>query len=340
MRQAFFTVKLSVKILTVVRKKLIKKIYLLTPIKRCAIIKLKKGFIMIVKNPLAKEEIESIRDPMILPYGNKYYMVGTSPNYWEGFCPGVKLWVSDDLINWKFVKLIIDAEKIPNDKDYKNRFWAPELFYYNNKFYCTFSAKNDAKTSEMSSMRCYVAVSDNIEGPYLVIDKPLIDTLSIDVHLYNDNGMVYAFFCAHGAICHALFDVETCSLMSEPIKDVLPGKDGEWDSIGVEGSFVVKRGGVYYLWYSSWTRGYEMGLATTKNLDEPFKKLSINPVISGNGKSRLFECCGHNSCFKLKDGRDAIAFHAHAKGETEKLCINVVQYPFVKSIVPKEEVDL
>ena len=43
----------------------------------------------------------NIRDPMITRYGDRYYLVATSPIL-ERLQPGVRLWSSDDFVNWRF----------------------------------------------------------------------------------------------------------------------------------------------------------------------------------------------------------------------------------------------
>ena len=108
--------------------------------------------------------------------------------------------------------------------------------------------------------------------------------------------------------------------------------------IGIEGPAVVKRNGVYYLWYSSWTRGYEMGWATAERLTGEFTKWPHNPVISGLEYSGL-PCVGHNSAFTLLDGRDAIAYHGNDAQTPESLCIDLVSYP-MESRAPAQTVEL
>ena len=94
---------------------------------------------MEIKNPNYECSIGAIRDPMIVLYQDRYYMVGTSPEFWRGSNPGVRMWSSDDLINWTFEGRVIDADTIPSGVGYKNRFWAPELFVHGNQFYITFN---------------------------------------------------------------------------------------------------------------------------------------------------------------------------------------------------------
>lgn len=292
---------------------------------------------MEITNPILCEQVGAIRDPMILPYGGRYYMVGTTKEFWEGENPGVKLWRSDNLTDWEFVKLIVNAAEIPSDRDYTDRFWAPELFEYGGRFFCVFNAHNAKKTPLNVGLRSFIAWSDRIDGEYTVCDKPLIegDFTTNDAHLFaDDDGKVYLFYTTGDVILRNEFDPYTFKVSPTAHTVIRKGELGEWDSAGIEGSFVIKRGGLYYHWYSSWTRGYEMGLAVTDSLEHPFRKLDINPVITGFEKDCRLNYCGHNSCFVLPDGGDAIAFHAAGEGFNESLCINRVKYPVTEINVP------
>ena len=296
----------------------------------------------IIQNPVRLPNNEAIRDPMIIRYDNRYYMVGTTKDFWDGPNPGVKLWTSDDLLNWKFVKLIIDSSKIGDDKPYKDRFWAPELFYHNKKFYCTFNAHNASKTTTAEGQRSWVAVSDSIDGQYTIVEEPIYQGgFSNDAHLFEDeDGKVYIFLTIYGSIIRLNFDTETCKAYGNEQTVIKPGEKGEWDNAGIEGSFVVKRNGIYYHWYSSWTRTYEMGVATTDDLSKPFVKSKNNPIISGYLTDSKMKFCGHNSCFKLIDGRDAVAFHTNGDDFEESLCINIVEYPLEKTYAPQEKIEI
>ena len=293
---------------------------------------------MIINNPIPLPGNAPIRDPMILPLDGKYYMVGTGEPFWEGANPGVKLWESDDLVNWKFVKLLIDASKIPEDKPYKDRFWAPEIFFDGKKFFLTFNAHCEKIGPLHETLRSWVAVSNTIDGDYKICEDPLLaDTTTNDANMFrDDDGQIYVFLTVQPHIVWLKFDPETLHTTGEPHTVISAGKEGEWDSTGIEGSFVLKRNGLYYHWYSSWTRSYEMGLAVTDDLNKPFRKLDCNPVISGYKKNTKMPYCGHNSCFTLPDGTDAVAFHASGDDFRESLCINRVEYPITKTAVPEE----
>lgn len=297
---------------------------------------------MLVNNPIPLHGGECIRDPMILPLNGKYYMTGTCAPFWEGQNPGVKLWVSDDLVNWTFVKLLIDAEKLPADVPCRDRFWAPEILHYKEKFYLTFNAHNAKKAKLSDSLSSWVAVADDIEGPYTVCETPLWPGhVTNDANMFvDDDGKVYVFLTEQPRIVFLHFDPETLHTFGEPAEVLRTGEEGAWDHTGVEGSFVLKRGGKYYHWYSSWTRGYEMGLAVTDDLSKPFVKCPLNPVISGYERETKMSACGHNSCFTMPDGREMTAFHASGDDFDESLCINEVKYPPERSLVPSDTAEL
>ena len=45
----------------------------------------------------------------------------------------------------------------------------------------------------------------------------------------------------------------------------------DWMTEGIEGPFVIKKDGIYYMFFSTWTRGYEVG--TLKN--DSFSRVMI-----------------------------------------------------------------
>jgi len=293
-----------------------------------------KGDVMKLFNPDYNSTVGSVRDPMVVLFNGTYYLVATTEPYWNGPNPGVKMWSSPDLITWNFEGLMVDSVDISEDAPCKDRFWAPELFIGKNKFFITFNAKNDSENYS-APLKSFVAVSDNITGPYNIIPKPLVDVESTtnDAHLFrDDDGTVWLFCNLEGSIIAQRFDEDSASTYGDYITLIKKGEEGSWDSVGIEGSFVVKRDGKLYLWYSSWSRGYEMGLAVSDGMDKPFVKMPCNPIIScsnpeSENDSKEVTNCGHNSCLKLKDGRDVVIYHGNMNGKKESICIEEISYP-------------
>lgn len=94
-----------------------------------------------------------LRDPCIIREGNTYYLVFTVwpfsnreekrlslPN--QGGSPGIKLYSSMDLKEWKFENWLVKADELPKGCPYRNRFWAPEIHKIGGRFYLIFTADN------------------------------------------------------------------------------------------------------------------------------------------------------------------------------------------------------
>ena len=88
-------------------------------------------------NPITRDTAISMRDHCIIKVGEKWYCTGTSNPVWEGHNPGVRLLVSDDMINWKQHSWLIDASKLSADCPYNGRFWAPENHFIKGKYWLT-----------------------------------------------------------------------------------------------------------------------------------------------------------------------------------------------------------
>lgn len=94
-----------------------------------------------------------------------------------------------------------------------------------------------------------------------------------------------------------------CINVSQPWEEIWPRVN--------EGSFIVKRNGVYYMTYSA--NSYEspfygVGVATATNITGPWTKYEGNPIFQKPGN---LVGVGHSAMFTDKDGKLRIVFHAH-----------------------------
>lgn len=207
-----------------------------------------------------------LRDCQIIFDNGKWYMTGTSAPHWGDGTgnPGVVLYESDNLTNW--IKIDTIVKNPGKSKWYYQRFWAPEIAKINGKYYCTFNCKNDYLNVPQSFG---IAVADNITGPYNVLSEDNPVSAGNDANLFkDDDGKVYATWCGGADINRmtiAEIDLESRKLKEEGTL-IFEGTPGEWDAAGVEGACLFKLNGKYHMTYSSWTRGYEVGLATADNI--------------------------------------------------------------------------
>jgi hypothetical protein len=90
--------------------------------------------------------------------------------------------------------------------------------------------------------------------------------------------------------------------------------DAHWEGGVIEGPFVLRRDGWFYLFYSGngcCGRGcnYALGVARSRKLLGPWEKYERNPVLDRNAR---WKCPGHGSIVQDPQGRDWLLYHAYA----------------------------
>ena len=195
------------------------------------------------------ESVEHVRDPFILKVGDVWYMTGTLPPYGDrpneaDRSKGVPLYKSEDLREWTFIDYIVKRPAESEGKWYCDRFWAPEIFAYNGKYYVTVNCCR----ADTSNHGFLFAVSDKIEGPYTVMNESAPLVINNDAHLFrDDDGQVYLF---GSGIWMAKIDLENLELLSSPqyIISPVPNSDA-WNAerprVAFEGPYVLKHEGKY-----------------------------------------------------------------------------------------------
>jgi xylan 1,4-beta-xylosidase len=302
------------------------------------------------KNPITSDFSQSLRDNMILKVGKRWYMTGTSQPVWSGPNPGVRLMVSDDLLKWKDAGWIIDASKLPKDCPYKGRFWAPEIHQIKGIFYLTVNSGHEGpKTGAQrrDDHRIWIFSSTQIDGKYTLLTP---NGLEIDNYFTNDatlfaddDGRTYLYCNGYG-LYQAEINLQTGKLLNENnglngFAKIIGSKDPgnpDWMYAGIEGPFVIKRYGSYWMFFSSWTRGYEVGVMQSSSPLGPWKLAPNNPIFGARkhefrkelAKSEGFDHIkyedtkdpyvevGHNAVFEGPDGKDWICCHYWVKGKT------------------------
>ncbi len=268
-------------------------------------------------NPITREASLALRDHCIIKVGDLWYCTGTSSPVWTGPNPGVRLLVSDDLINWKHHSWLIDAGKLPDDCPYNGRFWAPEIHFIQNKYWLTV---NSGKVTEkdpkgMNTHSVWLFSSDKVTGPYELVNGPLTPQYNNDATLFeDDDGQTY-FYCSGNGLFQAKIDLKKGKLTT-PIEKFLDKKQPgypEWMIGGIEGPFVIKREGTYFMFFSTWTRGYEVGLLKSKTPLGPWELVSREPIFGTRKKGYRPELAqgGGYDHLKFQDTEDPYCETGH-----------------------------
>lgn len=256
-------------------------------------------------NPVIRGDMP---DPSVIKIKDTYYAAGTSSE-WAPFYP---MFTSKDLINWKQVGHVFKKQP-----DWTvNSFWAPELFYHNNKVYCYYTARQ--KSTGIS----YIGVATSDSPLHEFTDHgPIIEygTEAIDAFVYDDNGQLYISWKAYGLdkrpieILGSKLSADGLKLEGEPFTLLV---DDEY--IGMEGQYHFKQGEYYYIVYAAHgccgpSSDYDVYVARSKNYKGPYEKYEGNPILHGG--SGDYKSCGHGTAVTTPDGRMFYLCHAYLKGD-------------------------
>jgi beta-xylosidase len=291
-------------------------------------------------NPITRDPALALRDHFIMKVGQQWFMTGTSMPVWSGANPGVRLLVSDDLLNWRHHAWLIDAGKLPKNCLYKGRFWASEIHRARGKFWLTVnSGHRGPQLGErlMDEHNIWLFVAEEITGPYQLVNGPLGTGFKNDANLFTDDDEQSYLYCSGGGLWQAKIDLPTGKLDGDMKKFCSPrdSENPDWMIGGIEGPFVVKRAGAYFMFFSAWTRGYEIGVMRAETPLGPWELVSREPLF-GTRKRRYREKqmqeggyaylkfedtpdpyfeVGHNAVFEGPDGKDWLCCHFFPEGK-------------------------
>ena len=283
-------------------------------------------------------------DPQIAFVNNKYYLYPTDNTRSD---PGFSVWSSDDLKNWRNEGDILSLSNVPFAE---GRPWAPGFAERNGNYYFYFSADD----------RIGVAVSEEPTGIFTeAIGEPLVDyqedLSTIDPMAFiDDDGQAYLYWGAvPGLFRRDEADVIINSLMVRKLNDDMITTDGPTRYTvralddHIEGAYVFKRDGMYYLMYSVGSfdapadspHTYRVEYATAPSPLGPFTRAPNNPVLSSSVQDSIIGP-GHNSVLQVP-GTDEwyIIYHAH-RGEANvrrQVFVNRMEFDaagLIKTITP------
>jgi beta-xylosidase len=230
---------------------------------------------------------------------------------WEPFLKQTFLnaFSSPDLVHWTKHEHVLDVENVSWAA---YAVWAPSAIEHRGRYYLFFGANDIKSNGQLGGIG--VAVSDRPEGPFKdAVGKPLVGEIRngaqpIDQMVFkDDDGQIYMYYGGwqHANVVKLAPDM--LSLMpfadGDTLKEITP------DPAYVEGSFMVKRKGVYYLMWSEgeWTGpDYRVAYAMGPSPVGPFKR--IGTILEQD--ATIARGAGHHSVVNFP-GTDEwlIAYH-------------------------------
>ena len=264
---------------------------------------------------MENEKIIQLADPTIFYSKGIYYLYGTGGlKHTDGFA----VYTSKNLRNWRG-PVGNEGYAFRKGDGYGNgKFWAPQVFSYNSKFYMAYAA----------SEHIGIAVGESPLGPFKQKTSSPVseDTKQIDPFVFIDaDGKKYLYYVvvANGGnrIFVAEMNDDMLTVKKETATLCIEATD-TWENTAkdnwsvAEGPTVIKHKNLYYLVYSAnhfkWA-DYAVGYAVSESPYGPWKKYEGNPIIhkSITGQNGS----GHGDLIRGKKNELLYVFHTHHSPE-------------------------
>jgi len=241
-----------------------------------------------------------------------------NPKIWSPFLRQTFLdaFSSPDLVHWEKHANVLNVEYVAWASF---AVWAPSTIEKDGKYYLFFGA-NDVHEGEVGGIG--VAVADSPAGPFKdAIGHPLIGDIHngaqpIDQMVFRDDDGQYYMYYGGWKHCNVV-------KLAPDLKSIVPFPDGELykeitpDPDYVEGSFMVKRNGVYYLMWSEgeWTGpDYRVAYGRSHSPFGPFK--SEGTILQQD--TTIARGAGHHSVVNIPGTDDwYIVYHRRPLGDDD-----------------------
>jgi beta-xylosidase len=286
-------------------------------------------------------------DPFVWKCGGVYYAIGTGSLEANGQTVGKIFPVlhSEDFFQWTFASNAL----IRPDPALGENFWAPEVAFFDDKFYLYYSVGHGDKNHHLR-----VAISDSPQGPYRDCGKPLLDPrgcpFAIDPHPFQDDDGRWYLFYARDFLDISPKGRAGTALMVAPMKSMTelesegqvvvrarsdwqrfqadrPMYDRLWDWHTIEGPFVRKHEGRYFCFYSGGRWENE-----SYGVDYCSSELVMGPYSDAGNESgpRVLRTVpqqvigpGHNSIITSPEETEYIVYHAWDRnGKARQMCMD------------------
>ena len=262
-------------------------------------------------------------DPAVLKASDGYYYAYATQTERDGKWLNLQVARSRDLTHWD---LLGDALPVkPRWASKTQDFWAPDVVRNGSRYIMYYSAKPDT-ADERHGLCLAVASADRPEGPFTDMGKPLLcgeDFVNIDPMAFDDpaTGKRLLYWgsgfkpikvqeLAADGTSFAPATAPKDLVFPNPVKDQFP--------VLVEGAWVERRDGWYYLFYSGdnccgTKANYAVMIARSRSAMGPFETLEQaegTPRSIILGKRGNWIAPGHNSIARDENGQDWILYHA------------------------------
>lgn len=238
-------------------------------------------------------------DPSVCRVGDKFYLVNSSFQYF----PGVPVFESGDLVNWRQIGNVLNREEQVTLKGASSwlGIYAPTIRYHEGTYYMI--------TTNVGYGGNFMVTAKSPAGPW---SNPIwLKQQGIDPSLYFENGKCYMVSNPDNTIMMCEIDPKTGEQLTES-RPLWRGDGGRYP----EGPHIYKKDGYYYLLISEGGTelAHRLTIARSKNIYGPYVSNPNNPLLthcSMAGQSNQIQGTGHGDFVQAADGSWWIVFLAY-----------------------------
>lgn len=264
--------------------------------------------IQTVRNPYPLTDLwegREIGDPFLMRHDGRFYLYCSSGG------PGIKCWVSDDMIHFDYQGFVCEDARIFGA-------YAPEVAYNAGKFWMVTSPRGSGH---------YLLVADSPLGPFEVVSDNL--GVGIDGSIFvDDDGRSWFYRASHQGIrVHEMPTPGEIDVRSKVI-------EASWLQHWTEGPQVIKRDGRYFLTDTGnhvCCRGYHIDYTVShEGADRGYRKLRDGLLLLETRDE--YHALGHSStCVGPDMDTMYIVYHKNIIGERNNplhrsLCIDRLSF--------------
>jgi arabinan endo-1,5-alpha-L-arabinosidase len=260
-------------------------------------------------------------DPAVLRASDGFYYAYATQTERDGKWLNIQVARSADLMKWEHLGDALPAK--PGWASKTQDFWAPHVHQADGRYFLYYSAKpNVALTDDKRGLCLAVATARSPIGPFVDMGKPLqcgdsfvnIDPMAFDDPQTGKRLLYWGSGFQPIKVQELSSDRTSFEAGTEPI-DLLPtiksDDPDEYQKL-VEGAWVTRRDGWYYLFYSGDNccgpkAHYAVLVARSRSATGPFENAPDKVILE---KDARWNAPGHNSVATDDRGQDWMVYHA------------------------------